>query len=86
MAEEIGALRAVLALESAAFDKGVASARRQLTVLEGGFQRTGGQVVQPGGHIAVFSNDNGDDIGATNKTWDLTGTGAQTSEWTIVMG
>ena len=48
MAEEIGALRAVLALESAAFDKGVASARRQLTGLEGGFQKTGGQVVQFG--------------------------------------
>jgi len=51
MAEEIGALRAVLALESAAFDKGVASARRQLTVLEGGFQRTGGQVVQFGSRM-----------------------------------
>ncbi len=48
MAEEIGALRAVLALESAAFDKGVASARRQLTVLEGGLQRTGAQVGQFG--------------------------------------
>ena len=51
MAEEIGALRAVLALESAAFDKGVASARRQLTVLEGGFQKTGGQVVQFGSRM-----------------------------------
>ena len=48
MAEEIGALRAVLALESAAFDKGVASARRRLAGLEGGFQKTGGQVVQFG--------------------------------------
>lgn len=48
MAEEIGALRAVLALESAAFDRGVASARRSLGSLEGGFQRTGGQVVQFG--------------------------------------
>jgi hypothetical protein len=48
MAEEIGALRAMLALETAAFDKGVASARRQLTGLEGGFQKTGGQVVQFG--------------------------------------
>ena len=51
MAEEIGALRAVLALESAAFDKGVASARRQLTVLDGGFQRTGGQVIQFGSRM-----------------------------------
>ena len=48
MAEEIGALRAVLALESAAFDRGVASARRQLSVLEGGLNKTGGQVVQFG--------------------------------------
>lgn len=51
MAEEIGALRAVLALESAAFDKGVASARRQLTVLDGGFQKAGGQVVQFGSRM-----------------------------------
>ncbi len=48
MAEEIGALRAVLALESAAFDKGVASARRQLGALDGSFQRTGAQVGQFG--------------------------------------
>lgn len=48
MAEEIGALRAVLALESAAFDRGVQSARRQLTVLEGGLNKTGGQVAQFG--------------------------------------
>ena len=51
MAEEIGALRAVLALESAAFDKGVASARRQLTGLGGGFQKAGGQVVQFGSRM-----------------------------------
>ena len=48
MAEEIGSLRAVLALESAAFDRGVAAARRQLSVLEGGLNKTGGQVVQFG--------------------------------------
>ena len=48
MAEEIGALRAVLALESAAFDRGVAAARRQLSVLEGGLNKTGGQVAQFG--------------------------------------
>jgi hypothetical protein len=48
MAEEIGALRAVLALESAAFDKGVASARRQLTGLDSGFKKSGGQVAQFG--------------------------------------
>lgn len=48
MAEEIGALRAVLALESAAFDRGVQSARRQLVSLEGGLSKTGGQVRQFG--------------------------------------
>ena len=52
MAEEIGALRAVLALESAAFDKGVASARRQLGAMDGSLQRTGGQVVQFGQRVS----------------------------------
>jgi hypothetical protein len=41
MAEEIGALRAVLALESAAFDRGVQSARQSLTNLERGMSQTG---------------------------------------------
>jgi hypothetical protein len=52
MAEEIGALRAVLALESAAFDKGVASARRQLGAMDGSLQKTGGQVVQFGQRVS----------------------------------
>ncbi len=63
-----------------------------LTVVEGAsdghnfFSATDGTVIQPSGVVMLFSNDNADDIGATNKTWDLTGTLAQTSEWTIVMG
>jgi hypothetical protein len=48
MAEEIGALRAVLALESAAFDRGVQSARRQLGTLGSGLDATGRQVQQFG--------------------------------------
>lgn len=63
-----------------------------LTIIEGAsnghnlFTATDGTVVQPGGHILIYANDSGDDISGTTKTWDLTGTSAQTSEWTIVMG
>lgn len=52
----------------------------------GFFTATTGHVVNPGGHIQIFTNDNGDDIDATHKTWDVTGTGSQTAEFTIVMG
>lgn len=50
------------------------------------FSATNGHVLQPGGHIQIFTNDNTDDIDATHKTWDVTGTGTQTAEVTIVMG
>lgn len=50
------------------------------------FTETDGQVVFPGGHIMLFSNDGGDDIDDTHKTWDVTGTAAQTAEITIIMG
>lgn len=50
------------------------------------FTVTTGQVVFPGAHIMIFSNDGGDDIDATHKFWDVSGTGAQTAEVTIVMG
>ncbi len=50
------------------------------------FAATTGHPVQPGGHIMLFSNDNGDDIGGSTKAWTIAGTSAQTSEWTIVMG
>ena len=50
------------------------------------FTVTTGQVVFPGGHLMIFSNDNGDDIDATHKFWDVEGTGAQTAEITIIMG
>lgn len=50
------------------------------------FTATDGFVVQPGGHVQIFTNDNTDDVDATHKNWDLSGTAAQTSEWTIVLG
>jgi hypothetical protein len=50
------------------------------------FTATTGHIVQPGGHIQIFTNDNTDDIDGTHKTWDVTGTGAQTAEITIVLG
>lgn len=50
------------------------------------FTVTTGQVVFPGAHITIFSNDGGDDVDATHKFWDVTGTGAQTAEVTIVLG
>lgn len=45
-----------------------------------------GHTVFPGGHIMIFSNDGGDDIDGSHKTWDVAGTGAQTAEVTIIMG
>jgi hypothetical protein len=64
-----------------------------LTVSEGAsnghtsfFPTTPGLIIPAGGHVMLFSNDNGDDISATNKTFDLAGTSAQTSEWTVIMG
>lgn len=52
----------------------------------GFFTANTGHIIPPGGHIQIYTNDNGDDVDGTHKTWDLTGTGAQTSEWTIVLG
>jgi hypothetical protein len=50
------------------------------------FGATDGTEVFPGGHIMLFSNDGGDDIDGTHKTWDVTGTAAQTAEVTIILG
>ncbi len=50
------------------------------------FAATTPHPIQPGGHIQLFSNDNGDDIDSSHCTWTLTGTTTQTSEWTIVLG
>ena len=42
--------------------------------------------IPAGGHAQFYFNDASPDIAAGDKTLDVTGTGAQTSEWTIVMG
>lgn len=47
---------------------------------------TPGLTIPPGGHVMLYSNDNGDDIASGDRTWDLAGTSSQTSEWTIVVG
>lgn len=42
--------------------------------------------VLAGGHSMNYYNDSAPDISGSDKTLDLAGTGAQTSEWTVVMG
>lgn len=80
MAEEIGALRAVLALESAAFDKGVASARRQLGAMDGSLQRTGGQVVQFGSRMRDI------DRGSRSASGGLQNLGFQVQDFAVQVG
>jgi len=50
------------------------------------FSATDGFTVPPGGHVQIFTNDNTDDVSGSNKTWDVTGTGSQTFECSIVAG
>lgn len=52
----------------------------------GVFGATTGETIPAGGHLMKFTNDTGDDVGALLKTWDVTGTGAQTAEVTIIGG
>jgi hypothetical protein len=47
---------------------------------------TAGLTIPPGGVAMLYTNDGAIDIDATHKVWDVTGTGAQTSEWTVVLG
>lgn len=47
---------------------------------------TTGETIPTGGIYMKYSNDQGDDVDATHKTWDVTGTGSQTAEVTIVAG
>lgn len=42
--------------------------------------------IPAGGHFQMYFNDASPDIAAGDKTLDLAGTGAQTSEWTVIMG
>jgi hypothetical protein len=80
MAEEIGALRAVLALESAAFDKGVASARRQLGAMDGSLQKTGGQVGQFGSRMRDI------DRGSRSASGGLQNLGFQVQDFAVQVG
>lgn len=43
-------------------------------------------VVLPGGIAQIYFNDASPDIGSSDKTIDVAGTGAQTAEITIIMG
>ena len=39
------------------------------------------------GGVAMFYNPEGtEDVASGARTWDLSGTGSQTSEWTIIAG
>lgn len=42
--------------------------------------------IPAGGHAMFYFNDASPDISGTDKTLDLAGTSAQTSEWTVIMG
>jgi len=42
--------------------------------------------VPPGGEVLVRAQDGGTDIGAANKTFDLSGTGTDVAELAIVLG
>lgn len=63
-----------------------------LTVAGGasnGYDAWGGDfliTIPQNGIFQIYGNDAGSDIGSSYKTLDLSGTGTQTSEWTVVMG
>lgn len=42
--------------------------------------------VPAGAHVTYYLADSGPDIAAGDRTLDVTGTGTQTSEWSIVLG
>lgn len=50
------------------------------------FGATSKVVIPPGGTVMLYAPEGTPDVGPTAKTLDLTGTGAQTSQFTIVMG
>ena len=51
-----------------------------------GFGSAFSVTLQPGAEVTILANDAGSDIGAGNKTLDLTGTGSQTLDVEIIMG
>lgn len=50
------------------------------------FTSTDGTVVRAGGWAYFFAPEGTQDVASGDKTWDLTGTGSQTSEWSIAAG
>lgn len=42
--------------------------------------------IYPGAHAMFYLNDSAPDVASGDRTLDVTGTGSQTSEWTIVAG
>ena len=47
---------------------------------------TGSIEVKAGGEVLLYGNEEAPDIGGSSKDFELSGTGAEESEWTIVMG
>jgi len=50
------------------------------------FGSSGSIEMQAGGDVLLFGNENAPDIGAAACEIDLSGTAAEESEWTVVMG
>jgi len=50
------------------------------------FSTTDGYTITAGGFIHIKTNNVGTAIDSTHKNWDLTGTGAQTAQFTIILG
>jgi hypothetical protein len=50
------------------------------------FGSTDGVTIPPGAHAMFFTNSGTHVIDDTHKTWDLTGTGSQQSQWMIILG
>lgn len=50
------------------------------------FTATDGTVIPPSGVAMFFAPEGTQDVASGDRIWDLSGTGSQTSEWTIVAG
>lgn len=63
-----------------------------LTIKEGAsnghnfFTATDGTIVRAGGVAMFYYPEGTEDVASGARTWDLSGTGSQTSEWTIIAG
>lgn len=51
-----------------------------------GYNFGGSRIVYPGGTEVIYANGALPAVSATVKTIDLTGTGTQTSQWTLILG